>query len=83
MLIRGLYYEGWSPSRLPDKSLTKEMFLELLGEAFLSDPQFDAERVLRAVFKTIEKHTSAGENQDVAAVLPESLRRIWTEAGNP
>lgn len=82
MLIRGLYYEGWSPSRTPDKLLNKELFVEILQVAFLKDPHFDADRVLRAVFKTIEKHISTGESRDVAAVLPDSLSRIWSEAGN-
>lgn len=81
MLIRGLYYEGWSPSRTPDKFLNKEVFIELLQEAFLNDPDIDAERVLRGAFRTIERHISAGESHDIAAVLPAKLSRIWTEAG--
>ena len=82
MLIRGLYYESWSPSRTPDKWLKKEQFVEIIEMAFRDDPDVRAERVLRAVFRTIEKHISAGESRDVAAVLPEKLRRIWSEAGD-
>jgi len=82
MLIRGLYFEGWSPSRAPDKWLKKDQFLEIVEVAFGDEPDINAERVVKAVFRTIEKHVSAGESRDVAAVLPEKLSRMWSEAGD-
>src|SRR5690606_20300263 len=34
MLIRGLYYEGWNPSKTPTKERRKEEFLHHVREAF-------------------------------------------------
>jgi len=82
MLIRGLYYEGWSPSRTPDKWLNKNQFVELVDIAFREERDFDAEHVLKAVFKTVEKHISVGENRDIAAVLPTKLSQLWSDAGD-
>jgi len=35
------------------------------------------QQVVRAVFKVLAKHTSAGEIEDVKHVLPKALQELW------
>jgi uncharacterized protein (DUF2267 family) len=78
MLIRGLYYEGWVPSRTPQTYHDVRAFLDrvaaeagLAGETEASFAASAAARVLRA-------HVSGGELDDVVSVLPPAVREIFT-----
>ena len=81
LLLRGVYYEGWSPTKAAKKKLNRKEFLAALDGAFWNDLDFDAESVCHAVFSVIERHVSGGENRDVEAVLPKGLKEIWAQAG--
>lgn len=78
MLVRGFYYEGWSPSRRTISERHKEQFLDHVDEAFRDDMTVDAEEVTRAVFHTISKHVSDGEIADIKHTLPREIRELWT-----
>lgn len=80
MLIRGLYYEGWKPWTTPNKDLDRAEFLAVVGDAFREHPAVNPEKVAMAVFRLLERHISAGETKDIAAVLPEKLRALWLDA---
>jgi uncharacterized protein (DUF2267 family) len=78
MLVRGLYYEGWVPSRTPQTYHDVRSFLDrvaaeagLAGETEASFAASAASRVLRA-------HVSDGELDDVVSVLPPAVRVIFT-----
>jgi len=81
MLIRGLYYEGWTPSGKPVKERKKEDFLAHIAAALRGHPEIYPEGVAWAVFKVLEKHVSAGEIGDVKSVLPAQIRSLWPEGG--
>jgi uncharacterized protein (DUF2267 family) len=34
--------------------------------------------LVNAVFRTLERHVSAGELDDVRHILPEAVRGLWT-----
>ena len=79
MLIRGLYYEGWVPSRTPQTYHDVRPFLDrvaaeagLAGETEASFAAAGAARVLRA-------HISSGELVDVISVMPPAVRKIFTD----
>jgi len=76
MLIRGFYYEGWTPAGKPLKERHKESFLAPLRDYF----GIDAERVARAVFKVLERRISAGELADIKSLLPHELNELWPES---
>ena len=80
MLIRGLYYEGWSPKGKPVKERRKEDFLAHIAVAFGDDPKMFPEDVVWAVFKVLQRHVSAGEISDVKHVLPAEIRSLWPES---
>jgi uncharacterized protein (DUF2267 family) len=80
MLIRGLYYEGWTPAKKPVK-WDKAAFLASVraGLRGVDDP--DPEQVARAVFSILGKHVSAGEMRDVKNVLPRQIRALLGAGG--
>ena len=77
MLIRGFYYEGWSPSKTPTAEHKREDFLVRVAEQFANDPTADVEEITRAVFKVMSKHITPGEIRDVKGTLPKTLRELW------
>ncbi len=82
IFIRGIYYEGWNPSRTPVKSRGKELFLRQVRAEFAHtrNPDVDAEEITRAIFRVLNKHISKGEIEQVKAMLPRELREFWPEA---
>jgi uncharacterized protein (DUF2267 family) len=77
MLIRGLYYEGWVPSRVPRRERHLDEFLDPLEDAFAGTEAVDVEEVARAVFLLLSRRISEGEIEDVRHVLPPQLRGLW------
>ncbi len=77
MLVRGIYYEGWTPSRQPvRRSRRREEFLAPIADAFRDHPEVSPEGVLWAVFKVLERHITPGEIKDVKQLLPETVREL-------
>jgi uncharacterized protein (DUF2267 family) len=77
MLVRGFYYEGWSPAGKPLKERHKEEFLGHVGRYFEKDEGVDPERVVRGVFKLLSKRITEGEIEDIKQILPPELRDLW------
>ncbi len=77
MLIRGLYYEGWTPKNKPIKERKREEFLEHIAAVLRDSPGVYPEEVAWGVFKVLERHVSAGEIGDVKAILPAEIRALW------
>ena len=76
-LVRGFYYEGWSPTAKPVKERHQEEFLAHVKSYFRNDDRVLPEEVVRAVFKVLSKHVSQGEIEDVKHTLPGELRLFW------
>ena len=72
MLIRGLYYEAWDPSRLPRKMKAGE-FLESFELQSRSDAGLEA---LKAANRVLRRHISEGEALDVLSSLPKDIREL-------
>ena len=77
MLIRGLYYEGWTLNGKPHKERREKDFLAHVTRAFKDDAVIDPREVVRAVFTVLVRRTSAGEIEDVKHVLPKPLKELW------
>ena len=77
MLVRGLYYEGWTLKGKPHKERHKEDFLAHIKDAFKEDVTVRPESIARAVFKVLARRTSQGEIDDVKHLLPKALRDLW------
>lgn len=79
MLIRGLYYEGWTPNDKPLKERKREEFLGHIAAELRDSPGIYPEGVAWGVFKLLERHVSAGEIGDVRSILPAEIRTLWPE----
>lgn len=78
LLVRGLYYEGWRPAGQPLKYRHKEDFLQRVAEHCPGLEEIDREFAVRAVFKTLARHVTAGEIEDVLNQLPMDVRELFT-----
>lgn len=78
VLLRGVYYEGWIPSKTPAHPRGKAVFLERVAAPFVSAPLEDAERAVVAVFDLLRRQLSKGEIEQVARALRKPLRDLWS-----
>lgn len=80
MLVRGIYYEGWDPSRVPAPYHSADEFLKRVAvEAHLAG-ETEASYAVAAVARLLGSHVSAGEIEDVLLVLPQPIRALFAEA---
>ncbi len=75
-LIRGIYYEGWDPSKTPERYGDLESFLERIAREAVLDGETQSSYAATAAAKVLRSHVSAGEIDDVLAVLPEAIRPV-------
>src|SRR5918996_1737110 len=83
MLIRGLYYEGWTPAGKPGQERHKEEFLAPIRGHFQNDRNVDPDHVVRAVFRVLAKRVTEGEIDDVKSILPQDIANLWPETVVP
>ena len=77
MLIRGIFYEGFTPTGKPIKMKNREEFYTTILRQFdLNDP-IAVEALVRAVFAVLAAKVPAGEIKDVIHNLPNDLRELW------
>lgn len=79
LLIRGIYYEGWTPSSKPVKERSKDAFLAHIRHAFTDNETVNVENVARAVLRVLTAHVGAGEMAHVKRLLPAALRSLWPD----
>jgi len=79
LLIRGVYYDQYTPARQPSdcdlERFTTEI-AEWLADARPTDPR----EAMAAVFATLSRHVTAGEIEHVQEALPKDLRAFWRQA---
>ena len=76
MLLRGSYYEGWVPARMPVKE-HREQFLARIARELRTDSPSEVECIARAVFAVLARRVSEGEIEDVEHVIPQDIRDLW------
>lgn len=78
LIIKGLYFDGWDPSRTPVPARTKEEFLSLVAQRLQRGlPDADPEELTRAVFRLIAERVSPGDIRDLLRVLPAEIADMW------
>ena len=80
-VLRGIYFEGWSPAHKPIK-MSKAQFLDRvasqLGETVC---ELDSARCVSAVFGVLQDRIAMGEVLDICGCLPEEFEDLWRTAG--
>lgn len=80
-LVRGVYYEGWNPSRVPLKYGREEFVERFATEANI--PTDDVRRVVARVTVIMQGHLSPGQLDHAFAPLPGWLRDIAVGVDDP
>lgn len=78
LIVRGIYYEGWRPSKTPEKIRTQDEFLEGVSAKLMPHP-IGAEPATRDVFALLAQTLDAGEIADVISQLPVGIKALWPE----
>src|SRR5437762_2776725 len=60
LFLRGLFYEGWQPSRVPIK-MSREEFLTAVDEKIVTDQSIDPLHITQKVFAIIMSHVGLSE----------------------
>ncbi len=77
--IRGVYFEGWNPSRTPTQHRERQDVVARVVADFKGRQLDDPEGALNIIFSFLNTRITAGEIEDVRGSLRKSLREIWPE----
>ena len=69
MFLRGLFYEGWEPSKVPMKMND--------GEKFVTDQVIDPLRITQAVFAVIMSRVGMAEMEKIKHCFPKEMQSLW------
>ncbi len=79
-LVRGIYYEGWVPSRAPNDERTLPEFLasvrEILGPGQPADAM-PLKPATRVVLEFCERKFDTGQIRHVREQLPRHVQELW------
>jgi uncharacterized protein (DUF2267 family) len=82
IFVRGVFYEGWDPSRTPEHARDLDSFLErIASEAGLAG-ETEASFAATAASRVMRRHVSAGEGDSVLRALPHHLRELLGAEGS-
>ncbi len=73
--MRGVYYEEWDPSRTP-RHHDVDAFLEQVDREGRMAGETEASFAVAAVARLLRRNLSAGEIEEVLAVLPHRYRTL-------
>jgi uncharacterized protein (DUF2267 family) len=74
--VRGVFYEGWDPSRTPEPARDLDGFLtRIAAEAGLAG-ETEASFAATAAGRVLRQHVSTGEGDSVLRALPQHLREL-------
>jgi len=75
LLVRGVYYEGWDPSRVPVK-MDKEEFLQHVRRGFPHEVDGGMERLVSTVLQALRRYVTEGEWEDIKSSISRDLRPL-------
>ena len=75
MLVRGIYYEGWKPAKVPVK-MSRDEFLDRVRRGFGYDVEGGIERLTSTVLAALKQHVTDGEWDDIRSSMPKDLAGV-------
>jgi len=73
-LLRGVFYDGWNPSRVPIKYDSAEYVRRFAREATIHDSE--VQRAASLVAQVARRHISAGALDEALQTLPTDIRQL-------
>jgi uncharacterized protein (DUF2267 family) len=83
IFVRGVFYEGWHPSRTPEHARDLDSFLRRIASEGGLAGDTEASFAATAANRVLDRHVSAGESDSVLGVLPEHLRAFLSAETRP
>ncbi|NNE86568.1 MAG: DUF2267 domain-containing protein [Silicimonas sp.] len=77
LMIRGIYFEGWSPEGKPNKDRHAYEFVGAISGHMDDTEEFRGREDITSVFDLLNARISRGEIEDVRANLPGEIRALW------
>jgi uncharacterized protein (DUF2267 family) len=71
--LRGVYYEGWRPTTLPQRYHDLETFLTRVAEEGMLAGETEAAYAAEAAVRVVAQHVGRGELDKVRAVMPHEI----------
>lgn len=78
MFLRGLFYEGWQPSKVPIK-MSREEFLTAVEEKIVTEQFIDPLLITQKVFAVIMSHVGLSEMGKIRHCFPKEMQALWTD----
>jgi uncharacterized protein (DUF2267 family) len=79
LLVRGIYYDSWSPGAAESHGRKLDDFLAEVEIGLSATRPTSPADAARAVFGVIARHVSGGETEKVKHVLPRDIRALWPQ----
>lgn len=79
IFVRGLYYEGYDPSRTPAAIRSKADFAARVAAIFGPEPPEALDEAIGAVFDVLDARVSAGEMDQLRGVLTRDVRALFAD----
>lgn len=80
LLVRGLYYDQYEPTKQPDVTRSLDEFLERVGEGLVNIRPVDAKDATRSVFRVLAHRIDLGQSAKVREALPKEVQALWPES---
>lgn len=77
VLLRGVFFEGWMPTRTPVRPRSADALLDRITGAFADDPLLEPDVAIAAVFAVLKHRVAPGEYEQVARSLRRPIREMW------
>lgn len=77
ILVRGIFYDGWEPARMPHK-MNADQFLTRVRREFPYEVAGGLEGVVRSVALAVRRYVDEGEWGHAMAALPADVRKVLT-----
>ena len=79
LLVKGVFYEGWNPSKVPIK-MKNDQFYDRVQSEWQWSVDGNIRDVVQAVLRALCKNVSDGEMDDIAQILPKHLETLLHES---
>jgi uncharacterized protein (DUF2267 family) len=76
IFVRGVFYEGWDPSRTPEHARDLHSFLTRIASEARLAGETQASFAATAASRVLRRHVSAGEGDSMLHALPQHLREL-------
>lgn len=77
LVIKGMYFDGWSPARKQEKWRSRDEFFQRLMSEYGGSEELSPQQMARGTFEMLNRHVSHGELAEVKSMLPKDVRNLW------